>query len=139
MEGNADVIWGLIDDIWHWQQNKISPYDTSKNTKSRVSKSCTKSDNCNSSNCSFGKRRCYNKVQTTKSRSSLITSTNKTTSQTRSKKSHAKCRLTPTTSSRAMKNKCTRQSTNKKSRCLTRSCQALETSSDAATTVSDVH
>lgn len=38
MEGNADVIWGLIDDIWHWQQNKISPYDTSNNMPNNASK-----------------------------------------------------------------------------------------------------
>jgi len=27
MDGNSDVIWGLLDDIWHWHFNKISPYD----------------------------------------------------------------------------------------------------------------
>lgn len=27
MDGNADVVWGLLDDIWHWHHNKISPYD----------------------------------------------------------------------------------------------------------------
>ena len=24
IEGNSDVIWGLLDDIWHWHFNKIS-------------------------------------------------------------------------------------------------------------------
>jgi hypothetical protein len=27
MDGNADVVWGLLDDIWHWHHNKISLYD----------------------------------------------------------------------------------------------------------------
>ena len=27
IEGNADVIWGFIDDIWHWHFNKISLHD----------------------------------------------------------------------------------------------------------------
>ena len=27
IEGNADVIWGLLDDIWHWHYNKISEHD----------------------------------------------------------------------------------------------------------------
>ncbi len=27
MEGNTDVVWGLLDDIWHWHFNKISPND----------------------------------------------------------------------------------------------------------------
>jgi hypothetical protein len=27
MEGNPNVVWGLLDDIWHWSMNKISPYD----------------------------------------------------------------------------------------------------------------
>ena len=27
MEGQADVVWGIIDDIWHWSMNKISPFD----------------------------------------------------------------------------------------------------------------
>lgn len=27
IEGNSDIIWGLLDDIWHWHFNKISVYD----------------------------------------------------------------------------------------------------------------
>ena len=27
IEGSSDVVWGLLDDIWHWHFNKISPYD----------------------------------------------------------------------------------------------------------------
>lgn len=27
IEGNPDVIWGLVDDIWHWHFNKISVHD----------------------------------------------------------------------------------------------------------------
>ena len=27
IEGNGDVIWGLLDDIWHWHHNKISEHD----------------------------------------------------------------------------------------------------------------
>lgn len=27
LEGNEDVIWGLLDDIWYWHHNKISPFD----------------------------------------------------------------------------------------------------------------
>ena len=27
VDGNSDVIWGLLDDIWHWHFNKISPFD----------------------------------------------------------------------------------------------------------------
>ena len=27
IEGNPDVIWGLVDDIWHWHFNKISVTD----------------------------------------------------------------------------------------------------------------
>lgn len=29
MDGNADVVWGLLDDMWHWHSNKISPFDPS--------------------------------------------------------------------------------------------------------------
>ena len=27
MDGNGDVVWGLLEDVWHWHFNKISPYD----------------------------------------------------------------------------------------------------------------
>jgi hypothetical protein len=27
MDGHSDVVWGLLDDIWHWSMNKISPFD----------------------------------------------------------------------------------------------------------------
>jgi len=27
IEGNEDVSWGILDDIWFWSQNKISPND----------------------------------------------------------------------------------------------------------------
>lgn len=27
MDGNPDVLWGLLDDIYHWHFNKISPND----------------------------------------------------------------------------------------------------------------
>jgi hypothetical protein len=27
MDGNTDVVWGLLDDVYHWHHNKISPYD----------------------------------------------------------------------------------------------------------------
>lgn len=36
MEGNTNVIWGFIEDIWYWKHNKISPFDKSK--KSRQAK-----------------------------------------------------------------------------------------------------
>jgi hypothetical protein len=45
MEGNNEVIWGFIDDIWFWNNNKISPNDTTKNTKCSKSKICSKSPN----------------------------------------------------------------------------------------------
>ena len=34
IEGNTDVIWGLLDDIWHWHFNKISAHDPSNKVKS---------------------------------------------------------------------------------------------------------
>ncbi|CAI2358904.1 unnamed protein product [Moneuplotes crassus] len=49
MEGNNDVIWGFIEDIWYWKQNKISPSDQSKRNKRNDINSCLKSDNVNSS------------------------------------------------------------------------------------------
>mmetsp|Transcript_15313 Transcript_15313/g.19371 ORF Transcript_15313/g.19371 Transcript_15313/m.19371 type:complete len:80 (-) Transcript_15313:116-355(-) len=27
IQGDADVTWGLLDDIWHWHFNKISAHD----------------------------------------------------------------------------------------------------------------
>jgi hypothetical protein len=33
MDGNCDVIWGFLDDIWHWHFNKISQYDPSGKAK----------------------------------------------------------------------------------------------------------
>lgn len=27
MDGDPDVLWGLLDDVWHWAHNKISPND----------------------------------------------------------------------------------------------------------------
>jgi hypothetical protein len=45
MEGNNEVIWGFIDDIWFWNNNKISPNDTTKNTKCSKSKLFSKSPN----------------------------------------------------------------------------------------------
>ena len=30
VEGNPDVIWGFLDDIWHWYHNKISEHDPVK-------------------------------------------------------------------------------------------------------------
>ena len=27
--GNSDLLWGLLDDMWHWHFNKISPFDPS--------------------------------------------------------------------------------------------------------------
>lgn len=27
MNGNEDVIWGFLDDIWYWSKDKISPHD----------------------------------------------------------------------------------------------------------------
>ena len=27
MQGNEDMIWGFLDDIWYWAHQKISPYD----------------------------------------------------------------------------------------------------------------
>jgi hypothetical protein len=27
IQGNSDVTWGILDDIWFWSQNKISPHD----------------------------------------------------------------------------------------------------------------
>ena len=31
LEGNSDVFWGLMDDIWYFMQNKISPFDSRNN------------------------------------------------------------------------------------------------------------
>ena len=50
MEGNIDVIWGFIDDVWHWHHNKISPHDKSKKNRNPNIKSYIKADN----NTSFG-------------------------------------------------------------------------------------
>ena len=50
MEGNIDVIWGFIDDVWHWHHNKISPHDKSKKKRNPNIKSYIKADN----NTSFG-------------------------------------------------------------------------------------
>jgi len=30
-EGDENVIWGLLDDIWYWKHNKTSPYDPAAN------------------------------------------------------------------------------------------------------------
>jgi len=41
IDGNEDVIWGLLDDIWHWHMNKISPFDPGckkENFRSSLSK-----------------------------------------------------------------------------------------------------
>lgn len=54
MEGNSDIIWGFIEDIWYWHHNKISPNDNSK-SRNASKESRDKSDNLNSSFCSFGK------------------------------------------------------------------------------------
>ncbi|KAL4504379.1 hypothetical protein ABPG72_009825 [Tetrahymena utriculariae] len=27
-DGNPNIFWGLIDDLWHWSHQKISPYDS---------------------------------------------------------------------------------------------------------------
>jgi hypothetical protein len=27
MQGHTDVTWGILDDVWYWSQNKISPND----------------------------------------------------------------------------------------------------------------
>jgi hypothetical protein len=32
IDGDADVIWGLLDDIWYCYHNKISPFDTAHGT-----------------------------------------------------------------------------------------------------------
>ena len=31
IEGNEAVIWGFLDDIWHWTHNKTSPHDPAAN------------------------------------------------------------------------------------------------------------
>lgn len=33
IEGNTDVVWGLLDDIWHWHFNKISANDPAHQPK----------------------------------------------------------------------------------------------------------
>jgi hypothetical protein len=55
MEGDPDVIWGFIDDVWYWTSNKISPFDISKHPNQIRSRSFNRSENFNSSICSFGK------------------------------------------------------------------------------------
>lgn len=55
MEGNSDVIWGFIDDIWHLHNNKISPFDTARKNKTHISRSLNRSKHYNSSVCSLGK------------------------------------------------------------------------------------
>ena len=35
IEGNSDVIWGLLDDIWHWHFNKVSVHDPAANRSSQ--------------------------------------------------------------------------------------------------------
>ena len=30
-DGDENVIWGLLDDIWYWNHNKTSPYDPAAN------------------------------------------------------------------------------------------------------------
>ena len=27
INGNEEIIWGFLDDVWHWHYKKISPYD----------------------------------------------------------------------------------------------------------------
>ena len=54
MEGNWDVIWGFIDDVWYWHNNKMSPNDTSK-PRFNQNKSKNKTECLNSSTWSFGK------------------------------------------------------------------------------------
>ena len=39
IEGNSDVIWGLLDDIWHWHFNKISVYDPAANQDLKMMRS----------------------------------------------------------------------------------------------------
>lgn len=38
IEGNSDVIWGLLDDTWHWHFNKLSAHDPA-NTETRMIRS----------------------------------------------------------------------------------------------------
>ena len=38
IEGEADVAWGLLDDIWHWFHNKISEHDPAALTHSNSAK-----------------------------------------------------------------------------------------------------
>lgn len=54
MDGNNEVIWGFLDDVWYWKNNKISPYDSSKNNGDGHG-SVDKSAYDNSSVCSIGK------------------------------------------------------------------------------------
>lgn len=35
IRGNTDVIWGFLDDIWHWNHKKISPYDPAQKNMPR--------------------------------------------------------------------------------------------------------
>lgn len=30
IEGNSDILWGLLDDLWCFYHNKSSPYDSSQ-------------------------------------------------------------------------------------------------------------
>jgi len=54
MEGNNDVIWGFIEDIWYWNHNKISPSENSQKIKSKNRASCSKFEITNSSFRSIG-------------------------------------------------------------------------------------
>lgn len=54
MEGNNDVIWGFIEDLWYWHHNKISPSDKSKKSNSQKRKSLNKFKNTHSSFRSIG-------------------------------------------------------------------------------------
>jgi hypothetical protein len=38
IEGDEEVIWGFLDDIWHWKHQKLSPFDPSQRGKDPAKK-----------------------------------------------------------------------------------------------------
>jgi hypothetical protein len=38
INGNEQIIWGFLDDIWHWSHSKISPFDPSRQIHAKPKK-----------------------------------------------------------------------------------------------------
>lgn len=47
MDGNSDVIWGFLDDVWYWFNNKISPFDKSKTADNSLDNTLVSKSNHN--------------------------------------------------------------------------------------------